>query len=538
MNATAPAGKKVLLANLGLLLFVTVLFHLNFYQKTMFFRPTSYHQWRQTDCLSIAKNYYEEGMNFFQPALHYQGVEGGKAVSECPILNYTAAALWKVFGEHEFIYRLLEYVIFLCAVFLLFNTLLRFTGSAWLSFFAASLLLTSPLLAYYSLNFIADVPALSMAIISFCFLYRFSREGGTTFFYAALVTGALGVLMKASALVPFGLTLLTGISSSVSSPRFNLAANKFRNRWVPLVAMVVVAALVVGWYKYAVYYNNYHKNLIFLLTVLPIWDMEESQVLYNLKMLFNNLFPLFLSRPMLFLMLCTGVYVLVNLRWLEPLLKWAFCVSLGYFIFYLLFFFQVFGVHDYYLVNLFIFPVITIFCASLILVRRGFLQGNLTFLRWFVILVTLFGSFHAAAVYRLRTVEDDKLVYWFPFISEDEAGLAKYLFWRYGNDVKRIEQITPVLRAAGIERTDKVLSIPDFSFDVSLYLMDQKGYTVAREHITTDTTVVERFADRVKYVVLSDTNLKKERAFVKASRHFTPYFKHGPVEVFRVRKVD
>src|SRR5687767_1524100 len=89
--------------NLLLVLVVVALFGLNYYSKTMFFRPGSIHQWRQTDCLSITKNYYEEGMNFFSPRIHYQGVEGGKAVSECPILNYSVACLWKIFGEHEFI---------------------------------------------------------------------------------------------------------------------------------------------------------------------------------------------------------------------------------------------------------------------------------------------------------------------------------------------------------------------------------------------------------------------------------------------------
>src|SRR3954468_1980788 len=140
--------------NLCLLLLFVALFFLNFYTKTLFYRPGSIHQWRQTDCLSIAKNYYEEGMHFFEPKIHFQGVKDGKAVSECPILNYTAASLWKIFGEHEFIYRLLEYFIFMGAVFMLFNTLLRHWKSGWLALFASGMLLVSPLLTYYNLNFI------------------------------------------------------------------------------------------------------------------------------------------------------------------------------------------------------------------------------------------------------------------------------------------------------------------------------------------------------------------------------------------------
>src|SRR4051812_40000420 len=103
--------------NLILLAILAALFFLYAYNKTLFYRPSSIHQWRQTDCLSITKNYYEEGLNFFQPKIHFQGVKDGKAVSEFPVLNYTVAQLWKIFGEHEFIYRLLEYLIFTFAIF-------------------------------------------------------------------------------------------------------------------------------------------------------------------------------------------------------------------------------------------------------------------------------------------------------------------------------------------------------------------------------------------------------------------------------------
>ena len=35
---------------------------------------------------------------------------------------------------------------------------------------------------------------------------------------------------------------------------------------------------------------------------------------------------------------------------------------------------------------------------------------------------------------------------------------------------KDLEDITPYLRSLGIERTDKVISLPDGSFNISLYL--------------------------------------------------------------------
>ncbi len=525
--------KKLIICNILLCGFITLLFLLNFYHRTMFMRPSSFHQWRQTDCLSIAKNYYHEGMNFFQPKIHYQGVAEGKAVSEFPLINYSVAALWKVFGEHEFIYRLFEYLIFLTAIFTLFNTILLKAKSWWLAWLSAGILLTSPLLAYYGLNFLSDVPALSFAIISFCCLFRFTEGKGQSNFYLALLFGMLGVLVKASALVPLCLALLTGVAALAGRSFFRISAAPLLNKWAAFSAMLVVTALVFAWYRYALYYNN-HNNSVFLLTVLPLWEMEEGQIIYNLKMLFNNLFPLFLNKPVFFLFLVLVMFVIGGFRRLSRFLKISFIFSALFFVFYLLFFFQVFTVHDYYLINLFIFPVITLICVCDLVWQVGTNTHQRRFMRLLVSLVLLFSSFHSAAVYRLRTIEDDKMVYWFPFISREESDLAKYLFWSYSNNIQRVEQLTPELRKHGIQREDKVLSIPDVSYDVSLYLMDQKGFTL-RDNISADSLIMDQYLPRIEYIVLSDTNLKQERAWRRNEHKFKLYFTSGPVQVFKMK---
>jgi hypothetical protein len=128
------------------------------------------------------------------------------------------------------------------------------------------------------------------------------------------------------------------------------------------------------------------------------------------------------------------------------------------------------------------------------------------------------------------------MLQWFPFITKEEIASAEYLFWNNSQDVKRLENFTPVLRQHGIKRHDRVLSIPDHSFNVTLYLMDQKGYTVARDHIMNDTTVMDRFMSKVDYIVLSDTTLKDQAAFRRTARHFDPYFTAGPVKVYKMKR--
>lgn len=529
-------NSKIFRSNLFLALFVIVIFFLNFYTKTLFFRPNSVHQWRQADCLSITKNYYEEGMHFFQPKIHYQGPPEGKAVSEFPIMNYTVACLWKIFGEHEFIYRLLEYFIFLLGIFVLFNTLLRFYGSALLAFFSVSLVLTSPLIAYYSLNFIVDVPAFSIGVIAFCYVFRFYVSRNMKYFYIALFTGALAVLMKASALMAFGLLLFFCLIDILRLNRFFRTEQLFKNRIVPLISLLLAVGIIFGWYRFALHYNEDDTNNIFLLTVLPIWELDERELIYNLKFLFNNHFPVFLNKPMFFLFMSLVLFVAAKFRALNSFLKYAFVFTAVFFVFYLLFFFKVFSVHDYYLNNLMIFPVVTCFCFLHIISGTDFLARNKGFLWLFVSVVVTFNTFHSAAVYRLRTVEDDKLIHWFPFISEDEQKLFKYLAWDYGNAIKHVEDITPALRAHGIKREDWVLSIPDQSFDISLYFMDQKGFCISKEHFMLDTLVADQFLHKkIKYMVMSDTTLKQQRTFKRIEKYLEPVFTRNYVEVFRFK---
>lgn len=62
-------------------------------------------------------------MNFFEPKNLNLASEGGKAVSEFPILYYLTACLYFIFGEKEFILRLINVSIVSVGFFYLFRLL-------------------------------------------------------------------------------------------------------------------------------------------------------------------------------------------------------------------------------------------------------------------------------------------------------------------------------------------------------------------------------------------------------------------------------
>jgi hypothetical protein len=77
-----------------------------------------------------------------------------------------------------------------------------------------------------------------------------------------------------------------------------------------------------------------------------------------------------------------------------------------------------------------------------------------------------------------------------------------YAIEHYNN---RYGEITPYLRSLGIDRYDKVYCSYDPSINISLYLMDQKGFTDFYRKDRTFSQKVEYFSQKgLKYVVLGD----------------------------------
>ena len=83
----------------------------------------SIHQWRQSDCLSITQNYYKENLPFHTPKIHHMSDETGKrgVASEFPILYYVVGNIWKIMGQQEWIFRLVNVIIAFIGMFYLFK---------------------------------------------------------------------------------------------------------------------------------------------------------------------------------------------------------------------------------------------------------------------------------------------------------------------------------------------------------------------------------------------------------------------------------
>ena len=513
-------------------LFILALF--SYYQKTIFLGPSGTHQWRQADCYSIAKNYYKEGMRFGNPQIHFQGTMQGHAVSEFPILNYTAAALWTIFGETPLVYRLMNYTIFCIALLMVgiqLNVLLKSPFKAWL---VVAFLLVSPLLTYYAPNFIADVPAWSISIMAFVMVWRFYVNPNRFYFITALLLACISILLKASNVIP---AMLIGIL--VIQSWFNLKVPAlqwiFKNRFWILALLIGFFLAVAFWYRWALAYNHNFANNVFLLTVLPIWKMQTSEILDNLSALWNQHFPIMLN-PVVWLLLGGQLmYCFFKRASASPFLNTALLVSSLYSVFYMVLFFQVFKQHDYYLITLLIWPmIIQIHFWSI--VKTPLLTKSQIVFYFVAVFIFLGFALHAAAIHRLRLIQDDKLVAWYPFISTEQKKLAAYLHWDYARHIGSAETIEPQIRSHGISREATFIAIPDQSFNIALHFIDQKGWTVSLDHLQNDSNVViSVLNNHPRYLLLMDTQLQQLPALRRVWHRMDRVFHYKQCGVYKIQ---
>lgn len=168
------------------------------YHIIIFDPPYSSHLWRQIDGLSLALNYYNEGMNFFEPKIHFQYSEQGRAIGEFPIVYYLNAAIWKITGQSYFTARLLNLLIVFAGFFALYKTIYLVSKNYLVSLFIPLFVYSSPLVAFYSNNFLVNVPALSLIYISWYYFVRFSKDKKIIYLVFFAVFTSLAVLLDIS----------------------------------------------------------------------------------------------------------------------------------------------------------------------------------------------------------------------------------------------------------------------------------------------------------------------------------------------------
>lgn len=448
-------------------------------------RPQSIHIWRQTDCLSITQNYYQRGSSFCEPEIYNQISDGGfsgKSAGEFPALYYVVAQLWKLFGKHEWIYRVFTLLILSFGCLALYTISYGMTKNYFFSVFLSFILFTSPTIAFYSISFLTNVPSLAFILIAWLFIYYFYSTKKNRFLWISMFFFSLAMLLKVTAGISFVALVGWWFIESFFSKNNNKLFKDGLKQLVPFIAALIP---VVIWYRYAENYNSMHGGKYTFNGIWPIWEMTRESLKHTYENVSKIWIKEYFNGPFQLLTLIVWIFLLTRYKKIRPFFYYLLWVLPIGSIIYLLLWFQALESHDYYLINL-IFVVIVVWGTFIFTYYKTKWLNNKIIPTLFIVYLLFLG-------YYCRTRLENRFGGW---MNE----------W-YETNLQAVGELEPILDSLNVRANDKVISIPDFSINATLYYMNRRGFTDFGSDFTKTETYYKRIEQGAKYLIINDSTI-------------------------------
>jgi hypothetical protein len=145
-----------------------------------------------------------------------------------------------------------------------------------------------------------------------------------------------------------------------------------------------------------------------------------------------------------------------------------------------------------------------------------------------VLILVLFGATKTRIKYEPKQYFLTELM-----LSDKEKELYQWFHWDYGMKMQAFETVEPYLEKIGIDRSKKVISIPDQSSNISLSLMDRKGYTMLYVDPAELKGTVERFRDKgAGYLMFFDSTYAEKQQLEPFMKH--PVGKYRNIRIYKL----
>lgn len=488
----------------GIDFFLVIILFLLVFQLADFFKvfelpPRSLHQWRQCDGYSMAVNYYHENTPLLEPKVHFTGNREGKAVGEFPILYFVDAKLWQFFGTPSILVaRLFHFSFFFLAITLLFRGISSFTNSRLTAFLTTLTLLVSPIILFYSNTTTPTIPAFSLIIMGWFFLYSYYLNQKYKWIILAICAFSFAGLLRVSMLI--GLFAFAGAWLLMWLKKENRPLLQFKFWQVALITLIPVFIAIV-WINFSKAYNLREASGLFLAQPLPYWKTENPAEIWDSFVM--RIIPDIFSTWVLIFVLLALFIVLLNIRRLNRFLVYVLLFLLLQIGLYFILFFANFHVHDYYMIEFYqLIPIVALLFYEWFK-NRTFPKPIKIITSVLICLILGQGLLYTSTKTRIKY---NKKIYGLTtlFLNEKEIGLWKWMHFIYDEEMIDFETVTPSLREYGIKRTDRTVVISDESPNISLSLMDQKGISDSRNFENNIPIHIERWKNaRVKYAVVN-----------------------------------
>ena len=493
-------------------------------------RPQGVHSWRQTDCLAFSYQYYYNGLRFFEPSIMQYGwndFQTNQTVGESPLLYYVVAAIWKVTGIHEWIFRALVFTLFFWGLMALYRILMRIGVPFFWSVASTALLFTSPCLAYYSAAFLTDAAAMGLAFVATEQFIRYvDFKKSNNLVWSAILFIIAGWL-KITALILFGVIPVLLVAQLIG---FKLASSGklFTHPRVIWKYALWTISSVVLWYHWANLYNAHHLAWFTSNAIMPIWELTDARIQNVTKLLLETCIYTALNPISLWFHCDVLLGILVAIRWMKPI-EWIVLAAItGASAIYFVCFYVAFDVHDYYFVNIMIFPLALVISLLLVLKRMKLTWIENVPVKIAYSIIVLYSTYYSAIHIKLRynpPMPDENLVW----IDDRKAnhGVYSYTAWDWGKRFRACETVEPYLNELGVTRDKKIISLSDVSYNITLVLMNRTGWNENTMRDEEDLKYMIR--NGAEYIILNNDMPLEEYPFL------TKYLNHQIGEYFNLK---
>lgn len=455
-------------------------------------RPQGIHQWAMCDRAAVARNYAEESMNFFKPRTNYTLEGDGVTGIEFPIINYCVAILYRVFGFHEWFYRVFSLLVISIGLCFAFLFTVKLVHNKWLGMCLIFLWMLSPTLNYYMPSFIPDTASLGFILIAWYFIFKYIKSSGQKYIYLFCLFAGLATLIKITSLITvMTVVFLAFIDSTDYFKSKNQGKHLFRDKRYLFGGILALLLAVSSWYFYSGVLNKHASFAVFTMNIHPIFDVSLiKELLPQIASWFRDY-----HSALFFYFLAATIPVWIFFWRKANRLYSAITILLysGAICFFILMLFQ-FVEHDYYIIALLsahLFHLITF-----VDLLDKLLPGRLIYYVVAPILTVL--VLYEAQYSRLEQINRYEG-------SRADQGVMM--------DFRKFYNIESFMRENGIQRDDKVLVIADPSLNISLYFMNVKGYTLRWED--RQDSLARPFNHHVKYVILRTSEFKPNDQYKK-----------------------
>jgi len=464
----------------------------------------SYHAWRQADCISVTQQLHEKNATIFYPKTHYLKNDGtGIAAGEFPLVNALVAFVNQFTKNNLVAYRIIIAIFYVIAIVFMYLLFLKVSGDGITSSITALLISSGSVLAYYSINFLPDVPAFALTVVGmYCVIETKLLTNPISFTIGILFFTLAGLIKISTTIIPATFFVIIILEK--------LMAGKDHYFKYKVSSIIISGIIVALWYRHAYVLDHSHAPFVFLTETRSYWQTYFAEKPIIWKEIRETWLPqVFL--PIVWVWIIVGALISI-VKAVKTKLAWVggVVVSIVLCGVFILLMFRQFMLHDYLWIGL--LPVVVLMNIFIVYVI-GQLKNKIARLtaRISIIFLLILQVFNTQLILQNRYFGLD-------------ANLA------YN---QHLLSITPLLRENGIKKEDKVISIPDASPNISLVAMDQQGWTNYRETGVSEEFIEEKINSGAQYLIFSNTSDLKAESLEKYLKYFM--FRHYEIFVFDLR---